>query len=64
MGILICQGQPGFGASVNGKVFDNNDNSYGCLEVRSPISRARISVEEGSTKNPFVWLKLIMEQFI
>jgi hypothetical protein len=53
MGLQICDKFPGLGASVDGKVFDISTDSYGCLEVKCPISRAGLTLEEAVHKQPF-----------
>jgi hypothetical protein len=53
MGLQICDKFSGLGASVDGNVFEISTDSYGCLEVKCPISRAGLTLEEAVHKHPF-----------
>ncbi|XP_053374044.1 hemicentin-1-like [Mercenaria mercenaria] len=53
IGLRICEQFPALGASVDGKVYDKSTESYGCLEVNCPMSRAGLTLEEAVQKKTF-----------
>lgn len=52
-GIIVCKEFPGLGASPDGIIFDITTQTKGCLEVKCPLSKAGLTVEEAVQDSQF-----------
>ena len=53
MGLFLHKQYTWLGASVDGIIHDTTLDSFGCLEVKCPMSRGGLSVNEAVEKQPF-----------
>ena len=53
VGLVVIDQYPRLAASVDGKVFDKSVDSFGYLEVKWPISRSVLKLEEAALKQSF-----------
>lgn len=53
IGLVVSDQCPGLAASVDGKVYDKSVDSFGCFEVKCPISRSGLKLQEAVLKQPF-----------
>ncbi|KAK6196378.1 hypothetical protein SNE40_001615 [Patella caerulea] len=65
-GIILHSEIPGLGASPDGKVYDTVCNKFGGLEVKCPISKAGMTIEQGfylANDNGNIHLKISHDYF-
>ena len=57
VGLILRKDRPGYGASLDGRVFDSVTQSYGGLECKCPISKSGMTVEEACRDKTFYLTK-------
>ena len=53
VGLILSRNRPGYGAKLDGRVYDNATKTFGGLECKCPISKAGMTVEEACIDRTF-----------